>query len=289
MKTFIEMLEYMRPESGKGQSNFCNRFLRPVFGKPDEFGNYILRVGQSRIAFMAHHDTVHDKSGKQIVEVINNIAMLPEKTESSCLGADCTSGVWLMLEMVKAGIAGVYVVHAGEEIGCVGSRAIVDVNPIWLDNIDAAISFDRRGFDSIVTHQMGMRTCSHKFAVSLSDILGLYMKPDDTGSYTDSNEYAGIVPECTNISVGYFGQHSKRETQDLTFLSVLRDALLVADFSGLVIERNPADSFIYSNDSIEDIIADNPECVAEILADLGYTAESLLEEIDFGYSRKLRA
>ena len=52
---------------------------------------------------------------------------------SSCLGADCTTGIWLIMNMIEAKvIEGVYVIHAAEEVGCKGSRALVADDPEWL-------------------------------------------------------------------------------------------------------------------------------------------------------------
>ena len=91
-----------------------------------------------------------------------------------------------------------YVVHAAEESGCIGSGALVKSNPYWLTHIDAVISFDRYGDNSVITHQMGRRTASDDFARSFADALDLPQLVADTGgSYTDSNEYADKVPECT--------------------------------------------------------------------------------------------
>ena len=302
---FVEMVKYMRPQGAETQSAFCNRYLLPVFGKPDVNGNYIKIIGHKpKICFAAHHDTVHKNGGMQKVMVRNDIVRLPENSPSNCLGADCTSGVYLILEMIKAKIPGVYVVHSAEEIGCVGSRALVNSDPDWLHTIDAVISFDRKGQESIITHQMGMRTCSDDFAISLDQILGLNMRPDDTGSYTDSNEYASYVPECTNLSVGYLAQHTARETQDLYFLDMLRDALIAADWSKLVIKRDPHDTeyLSYANsafgyysgnepmsedniDDLYDVIRDNPRAIAQWLHDMNVTATDLVEELDLPFNQ----
>lgn len=237
MKKLIEMLRYMRPEGSICQEAFCDRFLEPVMGSPDTYGNYITTIGDNPVVcFTAHHDTVHKIGGFQNLTLRGDTV---HTKDSNCLGADCTTGVWLILEMIEAQIPGIYIVHAGEESGCIGSRALVDSCPPFLETIKAVISFDRRGYDSIVTHQMGSRTASNAFAESLSNILGLGMSPDDTGSYTDSNEYANLVSECTNISVGYFNQHTRYEYQDLSFARELRDALLAADWSKLVFQRDP--------------------------------------------------
>jgi len=127
-----------------------------------------------------------------------------------------------MMEMVLAGVEGLYVWHAGEERGCLGSNYVAGETPEVLDGIQYAIAFDRRGTESIITHQLGRETCSEAFAVSLGAALNLLLLPDDGGVYTDTEVYADDVPECTNVSVGYEGQHGPRETQDLDFALLLR-------------------------------------------------------------------
>ena len=241
MHNLIEMLAYCRPQHSETQREFCEKYLRPIFGQPDNEGNYILVVGHApTVCFASHHDTVHKTDGMQEVLVKGDNASLPPLSDSSCLGADCTTGIWLQLEMIRAGVEGVYVVHASEEIGCLGSRYIVGRNPRWLQRLNAVISFDRKGTESVITHQMGLRTASDAFAVSLAKVLDLPLRPDDTGSYTDSNEYASDVSECTNLSVGYYSQHTKNEHQDLYYLKQLKDALIAADWSQLVIARDPS-------------------------------------------------
>lgn len=284
MNKLLDMLRYCRPEGSLHQAAFCNRFLEPVFGHPDRFGNYIKVVGSHpRVAFMAHHDTVHHDSGLQIVAIDDDDFIT---SNSNCLGADCTTGVWLILEMLAAPNPqpGVYVIHAGEEIGCKGSRAITDNLKLypWIEDLDAAISFDRRGQDSVVTHQIGKRTCSDAFALSLIDILDIPgLKPDPKGVYTDSNEYAFAVSECTNISVGYEHQHSSREFQDLNFALVLRDALLAADFSRLTIARDRSTDEFEDDDDLElyDLIDRYPDLVAEWLENSGITGTLLRQEL----------
>ena len=296
------MLQWKRP-SGNDVSTavFADMYLKPVFGEPDEFGNYIKIIYDCEYypptCFTAHYDTVHHEGGFQIVTVEDNVV---SSEGDDCLGADCTTGIWLIMEMIDAGIPGVYVVHADEEIGCKGSSSLVASNPDWLDDLTSVISFDRYGDTSIVTHQMGLRTASQDFAVSLSNILGMHnLIPDDTGVYTDSNEYSDRVPECTNISVGYYNQHTSRETQDLVFLALLRDALLAADWSKLVISRDPSDvtelekSFGYgyygadyerdlnsvnARQDLYELITAYPDEISEYLFERGITATELAEE-----------
>jgi len=302
--SLIEMLSYKRPQGSRHQRKFCNRYLVPVFGQPDAHGNYVLVVGENpNICFTAHHDTVHTTSGRQIVKIEGDMV---STTGNECLGADCTTGIYIILSMIAAGVKGVYVIHSAEESGCLGSQALVSDLPLWMDYIDACISFDRKGYDSIITHQMGARTASDAFAASLEAILDLGFKADPTGSYTDSNEYRSIVPECTNISVGYFNQHTASERQDLMFVEMLITALINADWSKLVFKRNPREveydtyaytpkkkvkrypsydmwtkpSSTYFGDTMVDIVKENPEQIVELLRSFGYEANGLLDDIE---------
>ena len=301
----IEMLAYKRPQGSDTQKDFCIEYLHPVFGKPDKDGNYIKSIGtKPNVAFTAHHDTVHMDDGMQVVMVQNDIARLSANSTSNCLGADCTTGIWLILEMIRNKIPGLYLIHSGEEIGCVGSKALVKRNPKWLSNLDAVISFDRKGTKDIITHQMDHRTCSDAFADSLSRALGMGHEPDPTGFFTDSNEYSYKVKECTNLSVGYYSQHSRAETQDLFYANSLLNALLTADWDSLVFARDPSvveyaydmpsaygrnwyDSqpAIYQDyiandwDELTELVAEYPSQVANILKTYGLTVEDIIEEI----------
>ena len=305
----IEMLAYRRASNSKTIRAFEKRFLRPVFGNPDSFGNYILSIGDKPdLAFMAHYDSVHRKGGIQRVTVTADewCKLHRDEFESDCLGADCATGIYLILEMIKAEIPGLYIIHSEEESGCIGSRALVKSNPDWLSTISAAISFDRKTTESIITHQSAGRTASDEFAKSLASILRLDLCPDPTGSFTDSNEYADDVPECTNLSVGYYSQHTSHEIQDLRFAAVMADRLIEADWSQIEIARKPGDFDLpkrtlsgYSGwwsddfnsdygtssdygDSFEDMvdmIQDYPELVADLLERLGIGPKELAAEI----------
>lgn len=307
MFSLVEMLKYCRPEGSKTQGEFCKRFLVPVFGKPDVHGNYIKTIGESSTMFCAHHDTVHSKDGMQNLVIRNDVVSLPDNSESACLGADCTTGVWIILGMIYANVPGVYVIHAGEEQGCIGSKAIADSYPDWIVSLSHCVAFDRRGFDSVVTQQMGQDTCSDTFAQALCDAIGLDMKPDPTGAYTDSESYAGIIPECTNVSVGYLNQHTHKETQCLAFAETLLERLIAVDWQSLPCVRDPStydagfgqwDSLwnttrksSLANESevnrIAAIIFDYPDDVAELLESYGFRADDMLHDLGIDVSRYL--
>ena len=242
----VQMLRFRRAEGSKTQKIFCKKYLEPIFGKPDVDGNYYLKVGESNKAFMAHHDTVHIIEGEQkIIVTPDNKVVLPENSKSNCLGADCTTGIWLILHMIKHHVPGHYVIHAGEECGGVGSRAIVSQPPPWLLEVTHAISFDRKGYNSIITHQMGCRTCSDEFAAELSMAFSaasggkVDFKIDTTGTFTDSEVYSDTISECTNISVGYMYQHSASEMQCLTHAEKMANILVTTKWDSIKSYRDP--------------------------------------------------
>lgn len=150
------------------------------------------------------------------------------------LGADNAAGMWLCLEMIAAGVPGAYIFHRGEERGGIGSRGMADHHYPWLSRFNYAIAFDRRGTGDIITEMMCGVTCSREFALALAAKLNmapgvpLAYRPDDTGSFTDTANYRRIIPECTNISVGYENEHGPSEVLDVEHLLLLRDALVFA-------------------------------------------------------------
>lgn len=290
MKTLLGMLSYCRPAGSKGERDFVAKYLSQF--PADDAGNRIHRIGDAPVLWSCHTDTVHHVSGRQRVHLSQGgIVSLTQSSASSCLGADDTTGVWLMLEMIRESVPGLYIFHAEEEIGGVGSRHIADVTPWLLDGIKCAIALDRRGQDSVVTHQ-GIRCCSDSFAHALARQLGGDFSPDSSGIFTDTANYTGLIPECTNISVGYAGAHSPAETLDTVFLQSLRDTLCSLDIASLPIERNPTerDSYYFApsnfdfarprRKSMAQVVKDSPEIIADILEYIGYTAETIQDEID---------
>jgi hypothetical protein len=142
--------------------------------------------------------------------------------------------------MIRAGIPGLYLFHRGEERGGVGSYHIADTSPDLLHGITHAIAFDRKAEHSIITHQMGQRCCSSEFAHDLSDRLKMSHVADPTGSFTDTAAYIHLIPECTNVSAGYYNEHTRTETLNIAYALRLQRAILQADLSALAVSHTPA-------------------------------------------------
>lgn len=240
----LAMLAYRRPSGSQTELEFCQRYIEPLGAYRDPAGNYIVAVGSSRVLYSCHYDTVHRQGGLQGVQAIKGIVSLDDPL-SNCLGADDTVGVWLMRQMILNQVPGLYIFHAAEEIGGVGSQYIVDHTPEFLRNIDAAMGFDRRGTGDVITHQNRRRTSSDAFARSLAHLLSehgsLAYGPSSNGRFTDTANYAHLIPECSNVSVGYLDEHTPNETLDLIHAANLRCRLIHGfDEARLVIKRDPS-------------------------------------------------
>lgn len=219
----LEMLTYKRPHDTNTESAFVQKYLIEPYqmsGMLELMGpmrNVVIITDiNSSTLFSSHTDTVHSKEGMQEVMFDKNIAYA-YKNDNECLGADDTTGVWLMLAMIEAKVPGTYVFHRGEERGGIGSRWMADNKVDFLKQFKRAIAFDRKGEESVITMQRGMKCCSNEFADALSKQLGKDWKADDTGTFTDTANYTHLIPECTNISVGYYDQHTKDEQQNVEF------------------------------------------------------------------------
>lgn len=235
-----DMLTYRRPHKAKSEKRFADKFLSPLGVVRDGIGNHIKRIGDSPVMWSSHVDTVHSKGGRQRVTIRGGVAALAHNSKSNCLGADCAAGIWLMSEMIRREIPGLYVFHRGEECGGIGSTFISNETPQLLDGIKYVIALDRAGFDDVITHQSGERGCSDDFAEALAAALGGQFAPDPTGTFTDSANYVSQIPECTNVSVGYENQHTAIEMLDTTFLIDLLEKLCALDVSSLPYVRDPS-------------------------------------------------
>jgi len=291
----LEILSWARPHDSHIERAFCREYLDSIPGmKADAFGNRMLTIGdRPRVMWSCHVDTVAKRDGHQDVCIDKGgIARLCKGKPGMSLGADDGAGIWIMLNMIAASRPGFYLFHRGEEQGCLGSNWIQKNTPELLKDIDAAIAFDRAGYNDVITHQSYGRTCSDAFATSLAKALndlnrGFRYEPDNTGVFTDTNEYAGIIPECTNLSVGYYDQHGPRETLDVDHCEQLLAAMLKLDASRLVIERDPAvredDPWHWSGryrhyqddcgDSYTELVAEYPRLAAELLENSGVSLD----------------
>jgi hypothetical protein len=244
LKLFIRAISTKRAADSIGEAQFVAH-LAHVFGVTmiDGVGNlHFDRRGnsRSRTLFVAHTDTI--SHGKGIVNpwIVDKEGVYSVKEDT--LGADDGAGIALLGHLMDNNVPGYYIFCRGEECGGIGSMYLAKEHSSLLSEFDRAIAFDRAGFSDVITHQMGGRCASDEFAAALVDELndqGLLYMPSDGGVFTDTANFIDIIPECTNISVGYECQHGKHETQDSVYLCELGDAIVRIDWDALPTERDP--------------------------------------------------
>lgn len=209
----------------------------------DKYDNYYKVVGNdSTTMFTSHLDTASqkkEKTGFRLGQDRKTGDIWAYTDGSTILGADDKSGCVVMMHMLSKNIPGIYYFFIGEERGAIGSYALACDYEKYehLANVKKCISFDRRDFYSVITSQLGRPCCSSAFGQSLADQLNLGMSLDPTGVFTDSASFLDLIPECTNISVGYFNEHTGQERQNLTYLSKLCDAVIKVDWANLPVAR----------------------------------------------------
>ena len=168
------------------------------------------------------------------------------ETAPNVLGADDKLGCYIMCRLLESGVPGLYVFHIGEECGGIGSTYISSNTPEVVDNMDYCIAFDRMGYNDIITNQSGGRCCSDMFADALAKQMNTKLPPmkqmekSTGGTFTDSANYINLIPECTNVAVGYKGQHGTSEHFDHEWLERhLIPSLLSVEWGTLPVKRDP--------------------------------------------------
>jgi hypothetical protein len=221
--------------------------INPILPKPltrDEYGNYFIKIGESKTLFCCHLDTV----GRQKLK-INKVYFerkghkFVKTDENTILGADDKTGMVIMLNMIDNNVPGMYYFLIGEEKGTVGSGLLYTrKSQMILSKYDRCVAFDRRGYGSIINRQMGKFCCSDEFATALAAQLranGMRFRKDPTGVWTDSALFMGVIPECTNLSVGYANEHRTTEEQDLDYMVKLADTATKINWEKLPTVREP--------------------------------------------------
>lgn len=237
--TFISLVTETYPD---GTEDKVVPFLPQGLTK-DQYGNYYKIIGNSDTVFTSHLDTACRKQEPvTLVSMMKNGQEIIMTDGTTVLGADDKAGVSVMLYMMAHNVPGIYYFFIGEEVGGVGSGKVADnfLSFPFLKGAKKMVSFDRRNYYSVITAQYGAECCSDEFAQSLCDELnksGLKLNLDPTGVFTDSANFIEYIPECTNVSVGYFNEHTHNEIQNMNYLIRLAEACVKVNWDRLVISR----------------------------------------------------
>ena len=275
MHTLHKALSVSRPDGSMEEAKFV-AWMATTFHATliDGAGNvhFDRRTNGQRSLFCCHSDSVAHRGGPNIIKHDGRFW----RACGDVLGADDGAGIALMAHMLSQGVSGYFILFRGEEVGGLGSKWLVDNMPDLLIQFDKAIAFDRAGYYDVITHQAGVRCCSDEFADALAQQLsfeesGLMFTPSDGGVYTDTAEFTSLIPECTNLSVGYFQQHTTDEHQDVEFLRSLAEVLCLVDWESLPVARKlEPDDYGWGNYAVK------PKAVFQ---DLGPEEQALLEAL----------
>ena len=251
--------------------NFTCKLLRDllIYHHCDEHYNISVIIGDKpNTMFTAHTDTVDRTLGENNLEIENSYIFA---NPPSVLGADCGAGMYILIQMILANKPGLYVFFSQEEQGGIGSQQY----QLPYKGITKCISFDRKGTDSLITHQMGEQGCSKEFAEYFTQNFPLPFKEDPTGVFTDSYTFFDSIPECVNLSVGYYQEHTKYEYLDLDFVLAMSQACIEFDWGKLPVGERTDEIPIYPNIDLEDFCWRHPDIVAAVLIDYGITIKDL--------------
>lgn len=258
----FDMLSIRRRHNTQTEKLFCEAYMKGIKkadGKFVKFNTlkdpktgevlaYYYTATKEPVLWSSHVDSVHNGAG-YVKVAFDTFLMNTFVDGKGCpLGADDAAGMWLLFQMIRAGIGGTYIFHKAEEVGGVGSRGVAKHHPGFLSNFDYAIAFDRKATHSIITYQGGSRCCSDVFANSLSAVLndheGVDYRIDEGGVFTDTKNYINHIAECTNLSCGYQNEHTPEEMLNVRFLIDLKNALVksfIGGFSRLKKSRKAGD------------------------------------------------
>ena len=211
----------------------------------DEHGNFFKKIGENDIMFCGHLDT-YCREYKRVWHVIKSDTI--ETDGTTTLGGDDKAGITVMIKMMEADVPGLYYFFRGEEgvtspTGTWGSKQAIKSRKDFFSNIKKCIAFDRKGTSSIISEQMYTQCCSDEFVKALEEEFkknGLEYKDDPTGMWCDSGVFMEMVPECTNISVGYKFEHTFYEEQNIVHLEKLIEAVIKINWESLPVKRDPS-------------------------------------------------
>ncbi len=191
-------------------------------------GNYILVPGEAPIMLIAHLDTVHEESVKQICKTQNgNILMSPQG-----IGGDDRCGVYALVRAHRTAEKKPWLLFTcDEEIGGVGAKKFAEHHrkgklPKELDGLKILVEIDRKGENDAVYYE-----CAND---EFEDYITSKGFVTNFGSFSDISV---IAPElgvaAVNLSSGYYNAHTLHEYVNRAHLNatVEKVGAIIADAS----------------------------------------------------------
>ncbi len=240
---FLDLVEYTTPYGYEDEIAAKIKSYGINLQK-DAVGNYYTVVGNgSETLFTCHLDNFCVEKKEVLPYRKGNFIT---SGNDSILGADNKAGIVILMNLIKHNVPGTYYFFIGEELdeGPYGSMSIVRKNPNYFKKFKRAIAFDRKKYSSIISRQLGEVCCSSIFVDELSKKFksaGMYYTDDPNGIYTDTAFFIHVIPECTNISNGNFGEHTVEEAIDTDYFFKLCETAIKIDWESLPVGKDTYD------------------------------------------------
>lgn len=174
---------------------FVKKVLKKNGYRPILRDGYIYAEGTTPIGLVAHLDTVFNQPNY----IFENDGVL---TAKDGLGADDRAGVYSILHLINNGYRPTVIMLEDEEVGGVGAKKFVrDYKEI---PVNFLLELDRQDVDDAVFYDCGniefqSYICEFGFTLNY-------------GSFSDISILAPHFDlGAVNLSIGYFGQHTKKE------------------------------------------------------------------------------
>jgi hypothetical protein len=176
--------------------------------------------------FVGHMDTVHREHNDDTeLVVLDNGGWLTafwtgakknEPYKQTGIGGDDKVGVWACLEAcIRENMGGPAVGVAfvtDEEIGCVGSKALLNKHTDWFKNGSCFLQLDRRGDGDAINSTNGIDIWTKEFEALIAPVMTEFKFKPCGGSLTDIGEFARFCKKpAMNISSGYHNAHMSTE------------------------------------------------------------------------------
>ncbi len=208
--------------------SFCNDYLEYKGYKTINKKGYLYAEGNIPVMLIAHLDTVHKETVKEIyVSNMGNI-ISPQG-----IGGDDRCGIYAILKLITDTDLKPYILFAeDEEIGCVGSEKFVkDIKNYDID-VNFLIEIDRRGNNDAVYYE-----CDNP---DFEKFISLYGFETDYGSFSDIAVIAPVLGvAAVNLSSGYYKAHTTDEIINIDDLNniINRVTAIVTDVADNKTER----------------------------------------------------
>ncbi|WP_279062242.1 hypothetical protein [Campylobacter lanienae] len=219
MNEFIKLLMINQSELSKYILNYLDRINAKEYyniKRIDKAGILVTPKGNRKYPLIcAHLDTINDHKSKELpkLNIKGDYISLASDSPCECLGGDDRCGVYIALSLIKDRTPYGFGFFYDEEIGGVGSGI---ASPLInnLDGVTAFIGLDRKGCDELALYGY-----NNSELVSLFESRG-YFKA--RGSFTDASNLSSFSDKglaCVNLSVGYYNEHTLKETINITAMN----------------------------------------------------------------------